>query len=122
MHTCVLLLGKHTSACMLGMEQLSALCPHIAQPSTAMTDEPNAPSPNALTTHAPAPKEELLSLDGWAVSSLNTLHQKKSTFLTTSYSSYFGGKKGISGNKTSFFLLMLPADTSCTGTLTLLLK
>src|SRR6266850_2543908 len=27
--------------------------------------------------------------------------------LTTSYSSYFGGKKGISRNKTSFFLLML---------------
>src|SRR6266850_7945884 len=26
--------------------------------------------------------------------------------LTTSYSSYFGGKKGISWNKTSFFLLM----------------
>src|SRR6267142_6280530 len=26
--------------------------------------------------------------------------------LTTSYSSYFGGKKGISRNKTSFFLLM----------------
>src|SRR6266850_7552935 len=26
--------------------------------------------------------------------------------LITSYSSYFGGKKGISGNKTSFFLLM----------------
>ena len=32
--------------------------------------------------------------------------RKKSTFLTTSYSFYFGGKKGISGNKTSFFLLM----------------
>ena len=27
-------------------------------------------------------------------------------YLITSYSSYFGGKKGISGNKTSFFLLM----------------
>src|SRR6267142_2219426 len=27
--------------------------------------------------------------------------------LTTSYSSYFWGKKGISRNKTSFFLLML---------------
>src|SRR6266850_1411292 len=27
--------------------------------------------------------------------------------LTTSYSSYFGGKKGISRNKTSFFLLMM---------------
>ena len=27
--------------------------------------------------------------------------------LITSYSSYFEGKKGISGNKTSFFLLML---------------
>jgi len=26
--------------------------------------------------------------------------------LTTSYSSYFGGKKGVSRNKTSFFLLM----------------
>jgi len=26
--------------------------------------------------------------------------------LTTSYSSYLGGKKGISRNKTSFFLLM----------------
>src|SRR6267142_1871664 len=26
--------------------------------------------------------------------------------LTTPYSSYFGGKKGISRNKTSFFLLM----------------
>jgi len=26
--------------------------------------------------------------------------------LTTSYSSYFRGKKGVSGNKTSFFLLM----------------
>jgi len=26
--------------------------------------------------------------------------------LTTSYSSYFGGMKGISRNKTSFFLLM----------------
>jgi len=26
--------------------------------------------------------------------------------LITFYSSYFGGKKGISGNKTSFFLLM----------------
>src|SRR6267142_2619962 len=45
-----------------------------------------------------------------------TLHQQKSTFLipsysillhlTTSYSSYFEGKKGISRNKTSFFLLM----------------
>src|SRR6267142_5673646 len=43
-------------------------------------------------------------------------HQQKSTFLipsysilfhlTTSFSSYFGGKKGISRNKTSFFLLM----------------
>src|SRR6267142_2687479 len=29
--------------------------------------------------------------------------------LITSYSSYFRGKKGISGNKTSFFLLMLCA-------------
>jgi len=29
--------------------------------------------------------------------------------LTTSYSSYFGGKKGISSNKTSFFLLMCAA-------------
>jgi len=29
-------------------------------------------------------------------------------YLTTSYSSYFGGKKGINRNKTSFFLLMLP--------------
>jgi len=28
--------------------------------------------------------------------------------LTTSYSSYFEGKKGISRNKTSFFLLMCP--------------
>jgi len=28
--------------------------------------------------------------------------------LTTSYSSYFEGKKGISRNKTSFFLLMKP--------------
>ena len=28
--------------------------------------------------------------------------------LTTSYSFYFGGKKGISRNKTSFFLLMYP--------------
>src|SRR5882672_10347578 len=47
------------------------------------------------------------------------LHQQKSTFLipsysilfhlTTSYSSYFGGKKGISRNKTSFFLLMAMA-------------
>jgi len=33
--------------------------------------------------------------------------------LTTSYSSYFGGKKGISRNKTSFFLLM-PQLTQCT--------
>jgi len=29
--------------------------------------------------------------------------------LITSYSSYFRGKKGISGNKTSFFLLMMLA-------------
>jgi len=34
------------------------------------------------------------------------IHQQKSTFLIPSYSSYFGGKKGISRNKTSFFLLM----------------
>src|SRR6267142_6215194 len=50
------------------------------------------------------------------------LHQQKSTFLipsysilfhlTTSYSSYFGGKKGISRNKTSFFLLMLLMNPS----------
>src|SRR6266850_7721842 len=49
-------------------------------------------------------------------SSQHRWHQQKSTFLipsysilfhlTTSYSSYFGGKKGISRNKTSFFLLM----------------
>ena len=32
--------------------------------------------------------------------------------LTTSYSSYFGGKKGISWNKTSFFLLMATAPSS----------
>src|SRR6266850_4303503 len=30
--------------------------------------------------------------------------------LTTSYSSYFGGKKGISRNKTSFFLLMMKTE------------
>jgi len=30
--------------------------------------------------------------------------------LITSYSSYFGGKKGISENKTSFFLLMIPVS------------
>src|SRR6267142_2585593 len=34
--------------------------------------------------------------------------------LTTSYSSYLGGKKGISRNKTSFFLLMFPR--SCPST------
>jgi len=73
MHTCVLLLGKHTSARALGMEWLSALCPRITQPSTAMTDKPNTLSPNTLTTHAPAPEEELLSLDAWAVSSLDAL-------------------------------------------------
>src|SRR6266850_8329654 len=33
--------------------------------------------------------------------------------LTTSYSSYFGGKKGISRNKTSFFLLMLSVGCVC---------
>src|SRR6267142_2327012 len=32
--------------------------------------------------------------------------------LTISYSSYFGGKKGISRNKTSFFLLMMPPSIS----------
>src|SRR6267142_2746197 len=32
--------------------------------------------------------------------------------LTTSYSSYFGGKKGISRNKTSFFLLMFSEQQS----------
>jgi|SRR6266850_4218210 len=32
--------------------------------------------------------------------------------LITSYSSYFEGKKGISGNKTSFFLLMKHVDKS----------
>ena len=32
--------------------------------------------------------------------------------LITSYSSYFEGKKGISGNKTSFFLLMTSGDVS----------
>jgi len=31
--------------------------------------------------------------------------------LATSYSSYFGGKKGISRNKTSFFFLMVSAAT-----------
>jgi len=36
--------------------------------------------------------------------------------LTTSYSSYFGGKKGISRNKTSFFLLMTSwGDFCCFG-------
>ena len=65
MHTHAILLGKHTSARALGMEQLSALCPCVARPSTAMTDEPDATSPNALTTHAPAPGEESLSLDAW---------------------------------------------------------
>src|SRR6267142_243934 len=34
--------------------------------------------------------------------------------LTTSYSSYFGGKKGISRNKTSFFLLMQAIEYECT--------
>src|SRR6266850_2307219 len=32
--------------------------------------------------------------------------------LTTSYSSYFGGKKGISRNKTSFFLLMVQTEST----------
>jgi len=35
--------------------------------------------------------------------------------LTTSYSSYFGGKKGISKNKTSFFLLMLASPGTLKG-------
>ena len=35
--------------------------------------------------------------------------------LTTSYSSYFGGKKGISRNKTSFFLLMTTMDNRTKG-------
>src|SRR6267142_331152 len=43
--------------------------------------------------------------------------------LTTSYSSYFGGKKGISRNKTSFFLLMrggrTQASCDCLGSCTL---
>jgi len=53
---------------------------------------------------------------------VNVSHQQKSTFLipsysilfhlTTSFSSYFEGKKGISRNKTSFFLLMQLADDS----------
>ena len=34
--------------------------------------------------------------------------------LTTSYSSYFGGKKGISRNKTSFFLLMQELEDKVT--------
>jgi len=34
--------------------------------------------------------------------------------LTTSYSSYFGGKKGISRNKTSFFLLMCQQNKNLT--------
>jgi len=34
--------------------------------------------------------------------------------LTTSYFSYFGGKKGISRNKTSFFLLMACCCAPCT--------
>ena len=44
--------------------------------------------------------------------------------LTTSYSSYFGGKKGISRNKTSFFLLMLSGTLSSwlLSPLSLLLK
>src|SRR6267142_711226 len=46
-HTRAILLGKHTSARALGMEQLSALCPSVARPSTAMTDEPDATSPDA---------------------------------------------------------------------------
>ena len=33
--------------------------------------------------------------------------------LTTSYFSYFGGKKGISRNKTSFFLLMGAVKQIC---------
>src|SRR6266850_4964762 len=64
-------------------------------------------------------KDELKEdkIEGLQISKRNLLvHQQKSTFLipsysillhlTTSYSSYFGGKKGISRNKTSFFLLM----------------
>ena len=35
--------------------------------------------------------------------------------LTTSYSSYFGGKKGISRNKTSFFLLMTCCKLAAVG-------
>src|SRR6267142_343107 len=35
--------------------------------------------------------------------------------LITSYSSYFGGKKGISGNKTSFFLLMCEVRVVLSG-------
>src|SRR6266850_7088171 len=47
-------------ACVLGMEQLSALCPCVARPSTATTNKPDA-----LTTHAPVPGEESLSLNAW---------------------------------------------------------
>src|SRR6267142_2798704 len=36
--------------------------------------------------------------------------------LTTSYSSYFGGKKGISRNKTSFFSLMMDKGGECDKT------
>src|SRR6267142_1208076 len=49
----------------------------------------------------------LLSCAEWQQSSAKINISYSILFnLTTSYSSYFGGKKGISRNKTSFFLLM----------------
>ena len=48
----------------------------------------------------------------WATSAKINISYSILFNLTTSYSSYFGGKKGISRNKTSFFLLMNP-DWQC---------
>ena len=78
------------------------------------------PPPQPWLAHAPAPTQTSV-LQPWLAhasapipTSVSQPSSAKINFsysilfhLTTSYSSYFGGKKGISRNKTSFFLLML---------------
>src|SRR6266850_1235859 len=55
---------------------------------------------------------ELFEWTRWPASAKINISYSILFNLTTSYSSYFGGKKGISRNKTSFFLLMPWTDKS----------
>src|SRR6267142_1285788 len=88
-------------------------CLQHAMPSYAV---PSAMSPSSLSFQPwPAPpltpaypqaQQRLVQQSTPAPSAKINISYSILFNLTTSYSSYFGGKKGISRNKTSFFLLM----------------